>query len=75
MPAVDIHVTDAAIRAVLVGGEWVEVSNVLVSFADYTAGGNTVTGHGLHLSANIRTGPHNGEKLISPLSEIQAIRL
>lgn len=77
--ATDIHVTDTAITAVLVGGDWLGVSGVLISFADYTAshpsGPTTVTAHGLHLSALITSGPGNGQRLVAPLGDVQAIRV
>lgn len=75
--AVEIHVVDSAILAVLIAGAWVEVVDVVVSFAEYrqaTADPVLARG-GLHLSARISTGAHHGDRIVARLSEIQAIRV
>lgn len=73
-----ISLSDANIKAVLVGGDWVNVSGVVIDYAEYTATHTgtpaTITAHGLHLYALIRGGPNNGAALVAPLAEIQAVR-
>lgn len=70
-----IEVIDAAISAVLIGGEWVRVNNVVVDFAQFRAAGVTITGRGQYLSATIQGGPNNGQNLVAALSRIDAVRV
>jgi hypothetical protein len=73
-----IHVDTDAIAALLLGGDWVQVRDVAVSFADFTR--HTDTGShtwavGMYLSATIRTGPQSGQQVVARLADVAAIRL
>jgi hypothetical protein len=75
--ATEINVDSAQIRAVMLAGEWVRVTDVIVSFAAFTvtdaAGVRTTHARGPHLSARVVGGPHSGERLVAALAQIEAV--
>lgn len=70
-----IDVTDAAISAVLISGDWVNVSGVVIDYVEFHDGSNRVIAHGQYLAGTIHGGPNNGQKLVAPLSRIDAVRV
>jgi hypothetical protein len=74
----DIHVVAGSVRAVLVGGDWWNVTDAVVSFADFTragADGPTVTAVGLYLAVTIQGGPQNGKRMVTPWRAVDAVRM
>jgi len=61
---------------VLVGGEWLAVTGVTVDFAEYVAPDSRRYARGPHLNATLGPGgPHNGQRLVVPLTRVEAIRV
>jgi len=70
---ITVDVTD--VTAVHIGGEWVRVTDVTVDFAEYVTAPGTRHGRGPHLAATIQGGPQNGQRLVAPLSRVEAVRV
>jgi hypothetical protein len=69
-----IPVDVADVSAVLVGGDWTNVHSVVVAYAEFTAGPSTWAA-GLYLAATIQGGPHNGDRIVTPLRDVGALRV
>jgi hypothetical protein len=69
-----IAIDVADVSAVLVSGDWTNVQDVVVEFAEFTAGTSTWA-TGLYLAATIQGGPHNGDRVVVPLRSVDALRV
>jgi hypothetical protein len=70
-----ISVAAADVEAVLIGGDWTNVRDVSVDWAEFTAGGARTWATGLYLAATFRGGPNNGDRLVVPLRSVEALRV
>jgi hypothetical protein len=70
-----ITVDQSQIRAVLLGGEWLNVTGVDVDFAEYVAPDSRRYARGPHLTGTLGPGgPNAGQRLVTPLSRVEGIR-
>jgi hypothetical protein len=71
-----ITVNESQVRAVLIGGQWWNVTAVTVDWAEYESPGPHRFGRGLHLQATLGPGgPNAGDRLVAPLSRVEAVRM
>lgn len=70
-----IVVTSADVQALLIAGTWWNVSGVAVDFAEYVTAPGTRHARGLHVTATIDGGPHNGDVLVLPIGRVDAVRV
>lgn len=70
-----ITVRDADVTAVLISGDWVNVTGVTVDWAEFENAATRIAAHGQYLIATISGGPNNGKKIVAPLSHIDGVRV
>jgi hypothetical protein len=71
-----IVVDESQVVAVLIGGQWLNVTAVHVDFAQYDDPDGTRYARGPHLAATLGPGgPNAGHQVVAALSRVEAIRV